>query len=251
MNDVGLLKRNHLIRHKGLTQVLLRSVYLCFSYSFSLFKPIRNLSASARGPVIWPSLGFNASCAYIKYPSVVSLWQSKTTWSQEIKHKLRDSSSRWPRMSWDQNSQPPRPSPQPSPTNADLIWSFQSNSLNSPNYCYRFSHWVCPLWVIVLFPDLLQAQEISFLKSSCISVNSTPSFPPTGCSPLVLPSRVFLKTHFLDLSPGTAWATGAEQSVRALGSGGPTEKGGAGFWRPTSGPATLPTPFFHKYLLST
>lgn len=62
--------------------------------------------------------------------------------------------------------------PQTMPTtqsDIDLIWSFHNNPLNSVNYCYKSYYWLCPLWTL-----LFLILTFSNLKSSWISVSSTP-----------------------------------------------------------------------------
>lgn len=96
----------------------------------------------------------------------------------------------------------------------DLIWSSHSNPLNSPNYCYKFYHSICPHWAPLFWssnPVLIVSGLKSLVSSKvhqCRFQHPTPP-PTTG---FWLPFRVS-KTHFLELSSGMVWATRAEQKV--------------------------------------
>lgn len=151
--------------------------------------------------------GLQSITVILSLPScLINLWCSKTAWSQEDYTRTQETPLLGDPeyVSKSQNSQSPRPCPQPSLTNADLSWSFHSNPLNSPttvtNSVTR-SVLRCPI-----NPDSgLHAQELS----SSMSVDSAPSAPCLDPG-LWLPTRVFLKIHLLELSPGLVWANSSE-----------------------------------------
>lgn len=239
-DNVGLLQ--YLVWYEGPPRVFSRSLYL-----FSIWINLKSfwLCKLPGHHLAFP--GLQSITAILSLPScLINLWCSKTTWSQEDYTQTQETpllgDPEYASMS--QNSQSARPCPQPSLTNADLSWSFHSNPLNSPttvtNSVTR-SVLRCPV-----NPDsaLLHAKELS----SSMSVDSAPSAPSLDPG-LWLPTRVFLKTHFLELSPGLVWANTSEWQQR-LALQAPMERGGDSFWGATLEPL-YQFHFFKKRVLST